>query len=211
MPGMKGIGFAVGREPLSSIFANLGASIFASDLAPSDASLGWSETNQHADNLEALYFSDLVTKETFHQNVRFEYVDMTDIRHLPERTFDFAWSSCSIEHLGSLSAGTDFVKNSVKLLKPGGVAVHTTEFNLTSDDETAENGETVIYRERDLRQLDRDLRDMDAGMEKLDLWGGSHEFDIKADYAPYHANGRHHIKLRIGKFIATSVVLIIQN
>lgn len=210
-PGRRGIGFAVGKEPMSSIFAKYGVEILASDLAKGEASLGWSNTNQHADNLDALYFPDIVERHVFEKNVAFQAVDMNDIEHLPKGEFDFAWSSCSLEHLGSLQAGMDFIKNSVKLLKPGGVAVHTTEFNLTSDDETVEEGDTVIYRESDLRKLDRDLRSMDAGLERLDLWGGCHEYDIKADYEPYHANGRHHLKLRIGNFVATSVVLIVQN
>lgn len=209
--GSKGIGFAVGKEPLSSIFANCGATILASDLGEVELSKGWASTNQHASDLSALFFPDLVDKETFDNLVSFQQINMKSIDHLPKGEYDFTWSSCSLEHLGSLEAGMEFVKNSVRLLKKGGVAVHTTEYNLTSDDDTQESGDTVIYREQDLKQLDRDLRLMGAGLERLDLWGGTHEFDIKSDYAPYHANGRHHIKLKIGKYVSTSVLLIIQN
>ena len=46
------------------------------------------------------------------------------------------WSSCSLEHLGSISHGIEFILNSLKCLKQHGVAVHTTEFNLSSNEET---------------------------------------------------------------------------
>lgn len=208
--GSKAMGFAVGTEPLSSIFSRHGVEVHASDM-PVENAKGWSDTNQHAASLEALYFSQYVDRKTFEEKVSFSSVDMNRIGHLPKNECDFVWSSCSLEHLGNLELGIEFIKNSVKLLKPGGVAVHTTEFNLSSDTETIVEGDTVIYREQDLRRLDRELRAMDAGLERLDLWGGSHEFDIKADYAPYHANGREHLKLRIGPYISTSVLLIIQN
>lgn len=138
-------------------------------------------------------------------------MDMNDVAGQYIGEFDFAWSSCSLEHLGSLGNGVEFIKNSVRMLKPGGVAVHTTEFNLSSDDSTITKGDTVVYREKDLRQIERDLRSMDAGLCELDLYGGDHEYDIKADYAPYHANGREHTKLRIGSYVCTSVLLIVQN
>lgn len=210
-PGRRGMGFAVGEEPLTSIFAGYGAEVVASDIGDEGIAAGWATTGQHAASLEALFKPKRVDRETFDRLVTFKPVDMTKMDDLPLGEYDFVWSACSLEHLGNLGAGMDFVKNSVKLLKPGGVAVHTTEYNLTSNDETLTEGNTVIYRERDLRQLDRDLRTMDAGLAELDLHGGTHEHDIKADYLPYHENGREHIKLRIGGYVGTSVLLIAQN
>ena len=51
------------------------------------------------------------------------------MRDLPDDlgSFDFIWSSCSFEHLGSLGEGERFVLEALRFLKPGGVAVHTTE------------------------------------------------------------------------------------
>ena len=37
--------------------------------------------------------------------------------------FDFVWSACAFEHLGSILNGLEFVVNSVKCLKPGGVVL----------------------------------------------------------------------------------------
>jgi hypothetical protein len=86
--------------------------------------------------------------------VNFRPVDMRDLRLPWDETFDFLWSSCSLEHLGSLEAGMDFVKQSTDLLKPGGVAVYTTEFNVSSNDETLTSGPLVVYRKRDVEKLD---------------------------------------------------------
>ena len=59
--------------------------------------------------------------------MRFRAVDMNDIP--PDlRGFDFTWSSCALEHLGTLRAGADFVVEQMTCLRPGGVAVHTTEY-----------------------------------------------------------------------------------
>jgi hypothetical protein len=46
-------------------------------------------------------------------------------------TYDFIWSSCSLEHLGSLELGEQFIYNSLKHLKPGGVCPHD-EYNAQS-------------------------------------------------------------------------------
>ncbi len=66
--------------------------------------------------------------------------------------FDFNWSSCSFEHLGSIEKGINFLMNQLKTLKPGGWAVHTTEFNVSSDDKTIESGDTVVYRKKDIEK-----------------------------------------------------------
>ncbi len=54
--GKNGLGFAVGTEPLASLFASFGAHITATDLSSDDErSHGWSLTHQHASNIEALW------------------------------------------------------------------------------------------------------------------------------------------------------------
>ena len=45
--------------------------------------------------------------------------------------FDLVWSSCALEHLGTPQAGLDFIMRTLDLLEPGGLAVHTTELELT--------------------------------------------------------------------------------
>jgi hypothetical protein len=72
------------------------------------------------------------------------------MNHMPNdlKDFDFVWSSCSIEHLRSIEAGTLFMETGC--LRPGGVAVHTTEYNVSSNEDTLMAGSAVIFRRRDL-------------------------------------------------------------
>ena len=71
---------------------------------------------------------------------------------------DLVWSASAFEHLGSFMHGLEFVINSVKCLKPGGVAVHTTEFNCSSDADTLDNASTVLFRKRDFLLRQRRLK-----------------------------------------------------
>ena len=87
----------------------------------------------------------------------------------PSYEFDFCWSCCALEHLGSLSAGLRFIERSLDTLRPGGWAVHTTEFNLFSDAATVERGATVLYRQRDLKWLVEHLQRQGHQSAPLDL------------------------------------------
>jgi 2-polyprenyl-3-methyl-5-hydroxy-6-metoxy-1,4-benzoquinol methylase len=57
-----------------------------------------------------------------------------DMNYIPEELngkFDFVWSTCSVEHVGTILLGQRFIINTLNLLKPGGIAIHTVEFNLS--------------------------------------------------------------------------------
>lgn len=207
-PGKRGMGFAVGEERLASIFASRGVEVLASDIYPGDAAGSWAASGQHAASLESLFHPQQVDRETFDRLVSFQPVDMNDLRDLPTERFDFLWSSCAIEHLGTLEKGLDFVCNAMRLLKPGGIAVHTTEYNVSSNDETVAAGDNCIYRQRDLEALDRRLRRMRCGLEPLDFDAGTHRFDLDYDVRPYFDGERVHIKLEIAGFVCTSFLLI---
>ena len=153
--GRKGLAFAVGQEPLAAAFASLGCRILATDLDPVRADAkGWVATNQHADSLASLNAAGLCDPDRFRERVSFRFVDMNAIPDdLQDGAFDFVWSSCSIEHLGSLELAERFVTNAMHCLKPGGVSVHTTEYNLSSNDDTIAQGDTVLFRRRDIECL----------------------------------------------------------
>ena len=165
-PGSRGLVFGVGSERLPALFASLGANIVATD-APTEVGEadGWAETGQHFSSLAQIRYPEIVAGEVFDANVSYRTCDMRDI---PAELsgFDFNWSSCCFEHLGSLDAGMDFVIAAVEnTLRSGGIAVHTTEFNLTSNEHTVTEGPTVIYRRRDIDELVRRLRDRGAHRE----------------------------------------------
>lgn len=208
--GKHGLVFGVGTEPLPSYFASLGTQIVATDAPPEVGELqGWRATDQFADSAERLWRGSVIDRETFLRHVSYETCDMSDISdHLTG--FDFCWSSCCFEHLGSLEAGADFVVNSVeRTLKPGGIAVHTTEFNLTSNDETVADGPTVIYRRRDIETLIRRLRARGHEVDDLRVAPDKDPLDFYVDTPPYkHAP---HLKLRLWTYSATSVGLVIRR
>ena len=207
--GTKGLGFAVGTEQLTALFAGAGCEILATDLEQVLArEAGWVESNQHAVGVDQLNTKGLCPPEDFARRVRFQSADM---RNIPEafRDFDFLWSSCALEHLGSLTFGMDFVVSAMDCLRPGGVAIHTTEFNCESDTGTVETGGSVIYRKKDLLELERRLRARGYLVERLDFYTGETEADRYVDEFPY--GGKAHIKLRIGGYASTSYGLIISK
>lgn len=210
-PGRRGLGFAVGQEQLPALFASLGCQITASDLAPDDHRANeWASSGQWADSLSSLNTRGICPTEDFAQRVEFRPVDMNQIpAELCRGEYDFTWSSCSFEHCGSLSLGAEFLRRQMDCLRPGGVAVHTTEFNLSSNRSTIEQGNTVIYRRRDIEQLMADLRRAGHSVEPLDLRLGNHPLDREFDPPPYRQN--HHMRLSLMGYVATSIGLIVRK
>lgn len=205
-PGKRGLGFAVGREPLPALFANLGCEIVATDQPLEQAQRdGWTTTKQHAAGLEALLRPELCEPETFFRQVSFRVVDMNAIP-ADLRGFDFVWSSCSFEHLGSIERGLQFLENMMECLRPGGVAVHTTEHNVSSNFWTLKKGGCVLFRRRDIEKVARRLRKAGHHIE-LDFDPGSGPADGVVDKPPY--GNYPHLKLDIGGYVSTSLGLII--
>ena len=208
--GIEGLGFAVGKEPLSSLFASYGSQITATDLHFEQSQEGgWVETNQHANALADLNERGLCDPVQFERLVDFEPVNMNEI---PEtlRGFDFLWSCCAFEHLGSIQPGVDLVYNAMECLKPGGVAVHTTDLNLSSPEETIDHNKDVLFRKRDIRELVRRLERAGHYVAPLNFfkgWGGADKF---ISLPPYIQDSMH-LKLLIDPYIATSVGLIIHK
>lgn len=201
-PGKCGLGFGVGREPLPALFAQYGAEILATD-SPIANPL-WSQSGQHSRSILDLpgmteKLIDLVTHAP---------IDMTNIPYDLHGRFDFVWSAGSLEHLGSLQAGIDFIWASLACLKPGGTAVHTTEYNLSSNDETLTSGGVVIYRECDIKALAHDLTQAGYGIT-LDLEQGNDEMDMVIDKPPYRKSP--HLRLLFGGYVMTSIGLIIHK
>ena len=204
-PGMRGLGFGVGVEPLSAVIGSRGAQVLATDLAGAEAAAqGWIETHQHAARLADLNPHGICSPERFDALVDFRSEDMNAIS--PDLTgFDFVWSSCALEHLGSLREGREFVLNSLKTLGPGGVAVHTTEFNVDDAGDTLDHAETVLFRRRDLEPLIAEAAVM--GWRCRVNWSvGADPLDSHVDVPPYLPD--RHLKLQIGRFVTTSIGLV---
>jgi hypothetical protein len=207
--GKRGLGFGVGSEPLTAYFASQGCEITGTDMA-GDAAVeaGWTSTNEHAAGKEALRFPAICPDDLFDANVAFRVCDMNAI---PDDLtgYDFCWSACAYEHLGSIEQGLAFVERSMDCLKPGGFAVHTTEYNVTSDTDTVSEGGTVLFRRRDMAELARRLREKGHLVGPLDLDPGAQPLDMYLDVPPYRFEP--HVKLALQGFGATSFGLIAQK
>ncbi len=207
-PGRRGLGFGVGREPLVALFASLGVDLVATDLGPVEAEdAGWTETgSEYTGGLQGLNDQGLCPPDEFTSRVRYRHVDMN---HVPNdlEGFDFTWSSCAFEHLGSLDAGLDFVTAQMRCLVPGGVAVHTTEFNVSSDEATIDHAATVLYRRRDIEGLVRRLR-AQGFVITCDFTEGDTPADRHVDVPPFSDT---HLRTRLGEFVTTSIGLVIEK
>jgi SAM-dependent methyltransferase len=216
-PGMRGLGFAVGREDLPALFASRGVEVLATDLDGADnRAMAWTETGQHADRLESLHRPRLLPEEGFRRRVRFRPVDMAAIpEDLLQGEFDFVWSVCALEHLGSLEAGEAFIRTAMRCLRPGGIAVHTTEYNLNPTGPTVEDGPTVLYQRRHLEGLGERLAA--SGHEMLPLRDPTADqqlFDQLVDLPPYTQQGgpgdAPHLRLVLDGHTVTSVAIVIR-
>jgi hypothetical protein len=207
-PGRRGLGFGVGREPLVALFAASGCEVVATDLHPDLAeAAGWTGSgDEYAGGLEELNEHGLCDPVEFSRRVSYRHVDMNRVpRDL--RGFDFTWSSCAFEHLGNLAAGCDFVVEQMRCLGPGGVAVHTTELNVSSDDRTVEEGATVLYRRRDIETLAARLGRLGYRID-CDLAEGDAPADRHVDVPPFSDT---HLRTTLGEFVTTSIGLVIEK
>jgi SAM-dependent methyltransferase len=122
------------------------------------------------------------------------------------RDFDFTWSCCSFEHLGSIEHGMCFMVRMMDCLKPGGVAVHATEFNFASNLRTVDHATTVLFRRRDVQDIVRRLRRQGHAIE-VDYSAGDGPADRFLDTPPFCHDP--HLKLRLRRYVATSIGLIV--
>jgi hypothetical protein len=216
--GARGLGFGAGSEPIASYLASLGVGSTVTDLPVEDAAAaGWVDTGQHA-SLEAAYHPNLVTREAFDQLVDFRFVDMNAI---PQdlRGYDFCWSVCAFEHLGSIAQGLAFVENALATLRPGGMAVHTTEFNIENDGPTVDNWPSVMFQQQHMEALAERLRAQGHQVAPFNFDPGSGVLDRFIDLPPWsHDNPPklaawlghpRHLKVGADGFIATCFGLVI--
>ena len=208
--GKKGLGFAVGNEPLPSLFASFGCEIVATDQGFNPVSQKeWGETDQLCKGKQALNEKGICPPEQFDRLVEFREVDMNYIpEDLKQHKFDFIWSSCAFEHIGSIEKGLQFVQKSLDCLKSGGIALHTTEYNCTSNAGTLDLPNLVFYRRQDIDRLIAELEKQGHWVEPVNYDMGNEEPDLKVAKPPYTEP---HLKLEMGGYVATSLLLIIHK
>jgi len=218
-PGRRGLGFAVGTEALPAYFTGRGIEVLATDLETTDErSVAWKMSDQHVASLDQLYKPDLVSRAEFDRLCRYQPLDMNAIPPDLHGQFDFCWSVCSLEHVGSIEQGLQFVQNATRCLKPGGVGVHTTEFNLETGTETIDNWPTVLFQRKHIDDLGQRLAADGHELMAVDYDAGSGVLDGFVDLPPYKYEYHStmpmdrppHLRLSVDGFPVTSIALIVR-
>jgi SAM-dependent methyltransferase len=199
-PGTRGLAFGCGKEFVSSVLAAKGSNILATDYV--EQSHNW-----QAHSLEDLFSAVHIDRAAFDERVRFQHLDMNEI--YPDLTgFDFLWSTGSLEHIGGYDKGLAFVENAMRCLKPGGIAVHTTEFTLSSEHVGLDSKSLSFYCRMDIERLAEKLLEK-GDMMVLNFDRGNTVADNHVDTPPYNY-GRtlcaHH-----SNHVISSIGLVIQK
>jgi 2-polyprenyl-3-methyl-5-hydroxy-6-metoxy-1,4-benzoquinol methylase len=203
-PGTTGLGFGCGREPLTAVMAGHGLNLVITDIPP----VGVVDPHWGSQSLMDSFYGGICPEDVYRRQVAFRAVDMNSI---PDDLglYDFLWSCCALEHLGSLQAGLDFIVKSTKCLKPGGFGIHTTEFNVSSDFDTLESPGLSLYRRLDLIKLQDRLIEANCSMMPINFYAGDLPEDLHIDLPPYAQTV--HLKLQIGKYVVTSFGLVLRK
>jgi 2-polyprenyl-3-methyl-5-hydroxy-6-metoxy-1,4-benzoquinol methylase len=226
IPEKACIGFGCGVELLPSFFASKGCTVLATDQPPSNEDSRRWEVSQYLKSIDLLFKPELLDRKTFEEKVSVRYIDMNELPNDLYGSFDFCWSSCVVEHLGSIEKGLNFLKNVTKVLKPGGISVHTIEFNYLDTVATLDNCPNVIFKRSDIERLASELKAVNAKMFPLDFSKGTGLLDIYIDLPPFplqklsgininateiYPKGVPHINLWLDGFPSTSFGVIIKR
>jgi hypothetical protein len=191
------------------VLAAAGMNVLATD-RPEDEDGHWATRGEYAQTLENITWPEICPPDEMSQRVRFRPVDMAA---LPADLgcFDFVWSACALEHLGSPAAGLEFMLHTLDLLNPGGLAVHTTELELTRRSTTADYGHCAVYRLEDLQQFAQTVRDRGFDIELNPYIAFEHPADRAI--APPLSEGTedYHLKLALYDSITTSFALVVRK
>jgi len=186
----RGLGFGVGADPIVPVMLRYGARLVVTDLPPEEAKLhGWAP----------MAFSSSA-------DIQVRHVDMNSIP-TSLREFDFIWSCGSLEHIGGHAAGLDFIKSAMACLRPGGIAVHTTELMYGDNEHHFDSPNLSIYCGKDVQTLAESMKAMGHHME-VNLQFGTHVLDrlVSDERDPWELR----IRESVGGHVITSIGLVVQ-
>jgi hypothetical protein len=197
--GSRGVGFNNGNEPLVALFASLGCKIVSADLNGRETSD--TAMTQEAD-LRTLNEHGICPPDLLSERVLSQTIDPD--RGLQELSgpFDFYWSSTCLGHMGSIEAGIDFMRRAMSVLKPGGMAIFTTDCNLSAGEDTLENDTLCLFRQSDLERLATRLSAEGHMVTSIDWRDTTGSADAFIDQPPYGMDP--HLKLQIMQYVVTS-------
>lgn len=199
--GKRGIAIETREERVAAVIAARGVTV----LATGAEALG-------RDALEArrnmLFHPAVVHAADFEERVRFHRLDPREIGRVEQDDIDFCVSLDMPGRLGSVEATLEFLMASLAPLKPGGVALHTLPFNLTSDQMTWEFPGLTLLRRRDIEELHRRLAREGHAMLPFNTHPGHAPEDERVTSVPGAMPGH---RQRNGVLVSTSFGLAIRK
>ena len=200
-PGRSALGLGVRRERIPALLASRGVAVVAI------ADPGRVPDQEARGGLH-LFHPEVVHLEDFEALAHYHEADLRDPRADLGAGYDAVWSCALAQHMGSVERVLGFLERSLDVLKPGGVAVHTFDFNISSDDQTVDRADFAIPRRRDMEALALRLKRAGHEMLPLNLHPGHDTADGVVDVPPY---GLPHLKIEVGEHVVTSLGLAIRK
>ena len=160
---------------------------------------------QHSAGFDELRREGICEEDVFQRRASYQPVDMRNISS-DLSDFDFTWSASCFEHLAGVQAGLGFFLKQMQCLRPGGIAVHTTEYVWNDNERTLDTPNLCFFRQRDLLELTQRMAKQGDRLWGIDLTPGMSALDKHIDQPPYGPEP--HLNLQMGPFKFTSVLLI---
>jgi hypothetical protein len=113
-----------------------------------------------------------------------------------------------VERLQSVENGELFLKNCMNMVHQGGVGVFGLELLLDSL-ESVVDGDSVLWRVKDIQRIRNELCLMGYDVKKLDFSMGSGHYDLNPDRPPYQYMAPNHVKLILGGHVVTTFLLVV--
>ena len=207
--GNKGLGFGVGADQrLPALFARLGCDVLATDMPPQMTEKKGRGADRRTKARNLLFYPEIVDEQTFEERVRFDFLEAGS-SDAGLRDCAFCWSCGYVDKLGSVANGLDFIVASVeKTLKIGGVACHTSELNISSNERTSEADGKVVLLRRDIEALIEKLESCGHEVRRLPFEAGLSLIDLLIDISP---GADVHMKVRRDQFVSTSFGIAVRR
>jgi SAM-dependent methyltransferase len=201
------LGFGVGNEPIPAYFASKRVKVTATDYIEGPSADAWSGTNQLL-NIENLVRPEICSVEIFNTFTAVENVDMNSIPSVFDNQFDLCYSLCSLGHIGGFSNGRNFILESLNVLKPGGIAIHTFEMDL-GNLERYEQPDHTIFLKEDVISIIEEAKSLGFEVKKYVLEQGDGYLENYLDQYPFGSSP--HLFLDLNGRQCLPTVLIIKK
>jgi hypothetical protein len=204
-PGRTAIGLGVERERVAALLASRGVQVTAL------GQTGRLPELQTKGGLH-LFYPEVGPLAGFETLVSYNEAPLgvggAELTALLGGPWDMVWSCGAAQRSGGIAEALDFIERSMELLRPGGFAVHTLDFNIGSEEETVETEELSVPRRADIEALL--LRLVAAGHQvaPLNLYPGHEPEDGSVDVQPYSLP---HLKAEVEGHVVTSLGLLLQK